>query len=97
MLLPDAVLLVHQYSKGIPRLINLICEHAMISAYAEQIKPITPRIVESVCAELDLHKQSFLISPSAPSGFPENTSSTAISADVKIALDTTDSMKEREI
>ena len=97
VLSPDAVLLVHQYSKGIPRLINLICEHAMISAYAEQIKPITPRIVESVCAELDLHQQSFLISPRAFSGFPENTSSTAISADVKIALDTTDSMKEREI
>src|ERR1035438_2846420 len=45
VLTPEAVLLVHQYSKGIPRLINLICEHAMISAYVEQIKPIPPRIV----------------------------------------------------
>ena len=45
---PEAVQLVHRYSKGIPRLINLICEHAMISAYVEQIKPIPPRIVESV-------------------------------------------------
>jgi general secretion pathway protein A len=46
--------LVHRYSKGIPRLINLICEHALVSAYVEQIKPIPARIVESVSAELEL-------------------------------------------
>jgi type II secretory pathway predicted ATPase ExeA len=33
VLSPEAVQLVYRYSKGIPRLINLICEHAMISAY----------------------------------------------------------------
>jgi len=33
---PEAVEVVHHYSKGIPRLINLICEHAMISAYVNR-------------------------------------------------------------
>jgi len=57
VLSPEAVQLVYRYSKGIPRLINLICEHAMISAYVEQIKPIPARIVESVSTELDLDDQ----------------------------------------
>ena len=43
----------------------------MISAYVEQIKPIPPRIVESVSLELDLDEQPFVISPMALSGFPE--------------------------
>ncbi len=46
--------LVYRYSQGIPRVINLICEHAMISAYVEQMKQIPGRIVESVSVELDL-------------------------------------------
>src|ERR1700728_2349638 len=36
---PEAVELVHRYSNGIPRLINLICEHALINGFVEQIKP----------------------------------------------------------
>ncbi len=70
---PEAVQLVYRYSKGIPRLINLICEHAMISAYVEQIKPIPARIVESVSVELDLAQQPFVISPMAMSGLPEDS------------------------
>jgi type II secretory pathway predicted ATPase ExeA len=68
---PEAAKLVHYYSKGIPRVINLICEHAMISAYVEQVKPVPARIVESVCIELDLEQQPFVISPVALSGLPE--------------------------
>jgi general secretion pathway protein A len=97
VLSPDAVQLVHLYSKGIPRLINLICEHALIDAYAEQIRPISPRIVESVCTELDLHRQSFSISPMDLSGLPENISPAAASNAVKPIVEATDSMKEREI
>jgi type II secretory pathway predicted ATPase ExeA len=97
VLSPDAAQLVHRYSKGIPRLINLICENAMISAYVEQIKPIPPRIVESVCTELDLHQQPFLVSPMALSGLSENTSPTAMSNTTKPIVEATDSLKEREI
>jgi len=61
VLSPEAIQLVHRYSNGIPRLINLICEHALISAFVEQIKPVPARIVESVSLELDLDQQPFLI------------------------------------
>jgi type II secretory pathway predicted ATPase ExeA len=97
VLSPDAVQLVHRYSMGIPRLINLICEHALISAYVEQIKPVSPRIVESVCTELDLRQQSYLISPMALSGLTENTSPAAISGTAQPGVDAAYSMKEREI
>lgn len=63
---PEAIQIVHAYSNGIPRLINLICENALVSAYVEQVQPIPLRIVEEVCTELDLDQQPFLVS-SAPS------------------------------
>ncbi len=73
-LLPDAVGQVYQYSNGIPRLINLICEHALISAYVEQIKPVPARIVESVAMELDLDQQPYSGMPNSPSGPQTNVS-----------------------
>jgi type II secretory pathway predicted ATPase ExeA len=65
---PEATELVHRYSKGIPRVINLICEHALISAYVEQIKPIPAHIVEAVSLELDLVEHPVTISSSAMQG-----------------------------
>jgi len=97
VLTPDAVDLVHRYSKGIPRLINLICEHALISAYVEQIKPIPARIVQSVSMELDLDPQPFVISPMALSGMPEDNLPTAISSINNPMADSADSLKESEL
>ena len=97
VLAPDAVKLVHHYSKGIPRLINLICEHSLITAYVEQMKPIPACIVESVCIDLDLHLQPFLVSPMALSGSPGNALPTAMFSTPKPVLNATDPLKEREI
>jgi type II secretory pathway predicted ATPase ExeA len=63
--LPEATELVYRYSKGIPRIINLLCEHSLIGAYAEQINPIPAHLVESVGLELDLVQHPFTISFSA--------------------------------
>jgi type II secretory pathway predicted ATPase ExeA len=97
VLSPEAVRLVHQYSKGIPRVINLICEHALISAYVEQIKPIPARIVESASSELELSQQTYVASPAATSGVPESTLPTALASAIKPAADSSDSMKESEL
>ena len=97
VLSPEAVQLVHRYSKGIPRLINLLCEHAMISAYVEQIKPIPARIVESVSTELDLDDQPFLISPMALSGLQGNTLPTTVFNTINPVADCTDSLKDSEL
>jgi type II secretory pathway predicted ATPase ExeA len=93
----EAAHLVHQYSRGIPRLINLICEHAMISAFVEQVKPIPARIVESVSIELDMEQQPFVISPMAMSGFPEMTVPSAVSSPVIHVADSNNLPKDSEL
>ena len=64
----DALDLVHRYSRGIPRLINLLCEHSLIVAYVEQVQQVTGAMVEGVAVELELETQPFLISTAAMGG-----------------------------
>ncbi|MES2390792.1 MAG: AAA family ATPase [Acidobacteriota bacterium] len=68
LFLPDAVAAIHRASRGIPRIINLICEHALIFGYVEQLPQIPVRIVMAVAQDLDLDAQPFLVS-SAQAGF----------------------------
>ena len=42
---------VHFYSRGIPRVTNLLCEHALITAYADNIQPVPAHIVADVARE----------------------------------------------
>ena len=65
---PEVLTLVHRYSRGIPRMVNLICEHALILAYVEQNKHVTPAMIESVATELELEGQPFVISSAAMGG-----------------------------
>jgi type II secretory pathway predicted ATPase ExeA len=94
---PEAVQLVHQYSKGIPRVINLICENALISAFVEEIKPIPALIVETVSAELVLDDQPFLISSMELSSSPENTLPASLSRTINPVADSIDFLKESEL
>ncbi|HMF64941.1 MAG TPA: AAA family ATPase [Edaphobacter sp.] len=64
----DALDLIHRYSRGIPRIINLLCEHSLIVAYVEQVQQVTPTIVEGVAIELELETQPFLISSAGMGG-----------------------------
>lgn len=65
----DAISVVHRASRGIPRLINLICEHALILAYVEQTRQITAPLVQAVARDLDLDPQPFMVS-ATHTGFP---------------------------
>jgi type II secretory pathway predicted ATPase ExeA/CheY-like chemotaxis protein len=42
---------VHRYSNGVPRLINLLCDTALVYGYAEQRKQIEARLVTDVARE----------------------------------------------
>jgi general secretion pathway protein A len=53
---------VHLYSMGIPRVINLLCEHALVNAYAENQRPIPPKVIEEVAREFQLDE----VEPIAP-------------------------------
>jgi type II secretory pathway predicted ATPase ExeA len=63
---PEAIQSVHQYSRGIPRVINLLCEHALISSFVDQSKSVPGETVEAVAREFELHE----IEPTAPASLP---------------------------
>jgi len=46
--------IIHRYSNGIPRLINTICENALITAFATRSPEVTPEMVEEVAREFRL-------------------------------------------
>jgi general secretion pathway protein A len=51
---PEAVALVHAYSRGIPRTINLLCEHSLINACAEDSRIVYPRFVKQAANDCQL-------------------------------------------
>ncbi len=59
-----AIDVIHQYSHGIPRVINLLCEHSLTGAYVEEQRPIEPPLVEEVVREFQLDE----VAPVAPPG-----------------------------
>jgi general secretion pathway protein A len=49
-----AIAAVHRHSRGFPRLINTICENALIAAYARQMQRVTPEVIDDVAREFRL-------------------------------------------
>jgi general secretion pathway protein A len=65
---PKALDAIHLYSLGIPRVVNLLCEHSLVNAFAENERPIEPKIVEDVAREFQLDE----VEPIAPVGGSRN-------------------------
>ena len=59
---PQALDTIHLYSMGIPRVINLLCEHSLVNAFVENQRPIQPKIIEGVAREFQLDE----VEPIAP-------------------------------
>lgn len=70
---PDSLLALYRYSTGIPRVINLLCEHCLVSAFVDQKKLITSEIVESVARDFDLSDGTAAgtLAPTASAAPPE--------------------------
>jgi general secretion pathway protein A len=50
----EAVTLIHEHSKGIPRTISVICDNALVSGMALGRRPVDRDIVMEVCRDFDL-------------------------------------------
>ena len=59
----EAMDAVHYYSRGIPRVTNLLCEHALINAYVEHVQPVPARLIAEVALEFQFDE----INRTAPS------------------------------
>ena len=55
---PDTISVVYQYSRGIPRLINTLCENSFIIAFARQERSVTAEMVREISAEFRLAYES---------------------------------------
>ena len=70
---PDAVQLIHRYARGIPRLINVICDNCLFEAYLIRKDHIDASIVEGVVADLGLKSggPSTSLAPPAAAAAPQ--------------------------
>ena len=54
-LFPDEVVReIYTSSRGIPRIVNLLCEHALMFAYAERQRIVSPEMIQRISADFDL-------------------------------------------
>jgi general secretion pathway protein A len=51
---PEALVAIHRFSNGIPRVVNLVCEHCLVSSFVDQQKIVTSTVVETVARDFDL-------------------------------------------
>jgi len=63
----EAAAAIFRYSVGIPRVINLLCEHCLVSAFVDQQRSVTAEMVESVARDFDLADGAAVaMTPAAP-------------------------------
>src|SRR5262245_13138274 len=55
---PDAVEQIALFSRGIPRLINIICDNALLAAYRSSQRSISPEMIQRVSYALGLTAES---------------------------------------
>jgi general secretion pathway protein A len=72
----ESLAAIYRYSNGIPRVVNLLCEHCLVSAFVDQQRVVKGNVVDAVARDFDLDNGN--ISPSlsrpdssASSGDPE--------------------------
>jgi len=53
----EAVMAIHEYARGIPRTINVICDNALLSGFALGRQPVGRQIVMDVIADFDLRRE----------------------------------------
>ena len=79
---PDAARAVFRHTRGIPRLVNVLCEHSLISAYADQQQQVGAEIVERVAKDLEIDATASVnVTPASPfngNGEPSATMSAVL-------------------
>ena len=84
----EAIQAVHAYSLGIPRVVNLLCEHSLINAYVDHVRPVSAELVEQVAREFQLDE----IPPAVPA---ELSLRSQQSSDVQALLQNLEDLCER--
>jgi general secretion pathway protein A len=51
----ETVLEIHRSSRGIPRLINTLCENGLVHGYARQSVQVTPAMIQEIARDFRLN------------------------------------------
>ncbi len=81
---PDSIEIIYRYSRGIPRLINIICDFLMLSAFAEETTKIDEEMVRDVIGDLDFENQFWESGLPTQESPPEKSNTLTQHADVLI-------------
>jgi hypothetical protein len=52
----EAVVLMHERSRGIPRMLSVIADNALVAGFATDQRPIRAAVIEEVCRDLDVDR-----------------------------------------
>ena len=66
----DAVREVFAFSEGYPRLINIVCDHALLTGFVQGVARITGSIVSECAEELRIHSVTPAPPPPEPAAWP---------------------------
>jgi general secretion pathway protein A len=75
----EAATLLHQYSGGIPRLVNVLADNTLLTAFGKQSTQITSQLVSDVAKDFNLAPQSL---PASNQLLPVPASEAAVEASV---------------
>lgn len=59
---PDAVRRIYQYTNGVPRLINIICDTALMYGYADEAADVDLALIEKVIRDRGIHIPGAVVS-----------------------------------
>jgi hypothetical protein len=65
---PEAVEAIYKYSRGIPRVANLLCENSLINSFVDQVKPVPPGLVREAAHEFELDELDPIARPVVRNG-----------------------------
>jgi general secretion pathway protein A len=60
---PEAIEAVHRHARGIPRVTNMISEHALVRGFLEQRKPVPAEVVDDVARDFKLDEAEATAEP----------------------------------
>jgi len=82
----EAITVIHECSRGLPRTINVVCDNALIGGFAAQTRPVPRAVVLEVMRDFDLNASA----PESTSPEPEEPED----APTQVEADSLDSQSE---
>ena len=77
----EAVMLIYEHARGIPRTISVICDNALVTGLAMERQPVDREVVMEVCRDFDFAKAHGTPTAASSVGQREEPAQDAIAAD----------------